>query len=516
MSEQVSIQDVATAAGVDKSTVSRVLNGKAERGRIRTDTQTRIRSIARQLGYKPNPNTRFAAGKHLSAPTVVQPSGIVIASSPSEKKQIGLVLSLNSPAGSLALIPGLEPILATADFKLVVMTLPVDPIAARGRIVGLLQDSAGVLCCPSIYQAVAEVAGTQKPVIVLWQGAAQAILGRVGGEPVAATAPTRPATPIPAPAVEPTPTPAPTPSPAPATSPYPAPAVSQAPGPAPAPAQAHMPAQAPTPAPTPMPTPVPGLTPAPTPAVVPLPVVSEPPPDNPTPAPTVITPEPVPEPEPLVTPPAVQHDETPPVVLEAIPEEPEPTPAVIETAPIEVSTQEPVEQPVVPTQNANEAPELPQSSQDAEISAAPSVEAQVVATPEPAPEPPLAVTPTVVQQEVPVPAVVPEAMPVEPEPLQEVITPVPVVVPQPEPAAPTPPQPREEPVAAPAIEAQAVVAPEPALEPVPVAPEVVPSEPEPVELEPAPTVIESVPTEPPVATPIENPEAPAPSAQPAL
>ncbi|MEI6563455.1 MAG: LacI family DNA-binding transcriptional regulator [bacterium] len=51
MSNQFSISSVARAAGGDKSTVSRVLAGKARQGRICPTTQERIRTAARQLGY---------------------------------------------------------------------------------------------------------------------------------------------------------------------------------------------------------------------------------------------------------------------------------------------------------------------------------------------------------------------------------------------------------------------------------------------------------------------------------
>ena len=47
----VTIQNVAKAAGVSVSTVSRVLNGKTD---VASDTQTRILSIINKLGYTSN------------------------------------------------------------------------------------------------------------------------------------------------------------------------------------------------------------------------------------------------------------------------------------------------------------------------------------------------------------------------------------------------------------------------------------------------------------------------------
>jgi len=48
------IRDIARLAGVDASTVSRVLSGKGETARIARDTIERIRAIAEEHGYRPN------------------------------------------------------------------------------------------------------------------------------------------------------------------------------------------------------------------------------------------------------------------------------------------------------------------------------------------------------------------------------------------------------------------------------------------------------------------------------
>jgi LacI family transcriptional regulator len=56
--QKISIVDIAKSAGVSISTVSRVLNGKAEQFRISKKSQQKIRETARRLNYVPN---QFAA-----------------------------------------------------------------------------------------------------------------------------------------------------------------------------------------------------------------------------------------------------------------------------------------------------------------------------------------------------------------------------------------------------------------------------------------------------------------------
>ena len=91
MGNKLSLSDIARIAGVTKTTVSIVLNGKGDKGRICRDTQSRIRAVAKELGYQkqstmPVPLPDPAAGAPL--------------------KMVGLLLSATSPASCLALIPG--------------------------------------------------------------------------------------------------------------------------------------------------------------------------------------------------------------------------------------------------------------------------------------------------------------------------------------------------------------------------------------------------------------------------
>src|SRR5690606_22331933 len=48
------LNDIAAKAGVSVSTVSRVLNKKAQRYRISTETEQRILKAAKELSYRPN------------------------------------------------------------------------------------------------------------------------------------------------------------------------------------------------------------------------------------------------------------------------------------------------------------------------------------------------------------------------------------------------------------------------------------------------------------------------------
>src|SRR3712207_4627013 len=51
---QITIDVVASEAGVSASTVSHVLNGRADTARISRSTSERVRDVARRLGYTPN------------------------------------------------------------------------------------------------------------------------------------------------------------------------------------------------------------------------------------------------------------------------------------------------------------------------------------------------------------------------------------------------------------------------------------------------------------------------------
>lgn len=59
---QVTMKDVAAAAGVAQSTVSRILNDAPVSIRVSDDTRERVRAIAAELGYRPHPFARALRG----------------------------------------------------------------------------------------------------------------------------------------------------------------------------------------------------------------------------------------------------------------------------------------------------------------------------------------------------------------------------------------------------------------------------------------------------------------------
>ncbi|MEI6166115.1 MAG: LacI family DNA-binding transcriptional regulator [bacterium] len=181
MSSSVSLFDVAKAAGVSISTVSRVVCGKATSNRIPTSTQNRVSAKARELGYQPNLIARdIVLGKPFCG--VKPQNGISDSQSQMtegalKRRLIGVILTPTTSADTLNLIPGLIPVLATAGYGLAIHTVPADPVLAAGQLPQITGDGVvGLLCCSSIYSAVsAQMAGTC-PVIVLWLGAGKAMV----------------------------------------------------------------------------------------------------------------------------------------------------------------------------------------------------------------------------------------------------------------------------------------------------------------------------------------------------
>lgn len=72
---RVRISDVASSAGVSKSTVSIAFNNPE---RLSPETASKIRAVAEQLGYRPNPVARMLAQRHTSTIGIVTPQALVV------------------------------------------------------------------------------------------------------------------------------------------------------------------------------------------------------------------------------------------------------------------------------------------------------------------------------------------------------------------------------------------------------------------------------------------------------
>ncbi|MEI6168295.1 MAG: LacI family DNA-binding transcriptional regulator [bacterium] len=143
MDNKPSLSDIARIAGVTKTTVSIVLNGKGDKGRICRDTQSRIRAVAKELGYQKQST--------MPVPLLDPATGV-------PPKMVGLLLSGASPASILALIPERAASVSLEGCRLVVVTLPPDPTAARARVLSLIQDRfVSFICCPTVYAVTASV-----------------------------------------------------------------------------------------------------------------------------------------------------------------------------------------------------------------------------------------------------------------------------------------------------------------------------------------------------------------------
>ncbi len=72
---RVRISDVASSAGVSKSTVSIAFNNPE---RLSPETSARIRHVAEELGYRPNPVARMLAQRHTSTIGILTPQALVV------------------------------------------------------------------------------------------------------------------------------------------------------------------------------------------------------------------------------------------------------------------------------------------------------------------------------------------------------------------------------------------------------------------------------------------------------
>lgn len=119
--------DVARAAGVSRTVVSLVLNGKADRYGIAKATQERVRAAIRRTGYVPNMFVRELFLKRREAVGVGQPGA-----TPDPVKVSAVVRQPLSAAG----------------YRMQVAEVSADPREAERQIVALLKSGLVVLVAP--------------------------------------------------------------------------------------------------------------------------------------------------------------------------------------------------------------------------------------------------------------------------------------------------------------------------------------------------------------------------------
>lgn len=148
-SQRIGIKEVASAAGVSVTTVSHALNGK---GRLPEATRLRVRSIADQMGYRPNATARnLVVGRTgLLGLAVSQAGGPAFAAS-----DFAYFAQLMMAASTEAIVNGYALVLAPVDGALdpsggiavdgAIIVDPVrdDPLVARLRRAGIAVVTTG-------------------------------------------------------------------------------------------------------------------------------------------------------------------------------------------------------------------------------------------------------------------------------------------------------------------------------------------------------------------------------------
>jgi hypothetical protein len=120
------------------------------------------------------------------------PGKVPAGSSPQlQHHHIGLILSPDSPASTLDLIANTEQVIMDAHFRLDVITIQADPIAAHKTIAQAMRQCSGLLCCPCIYPIVLMIVNDLSPAfpsdswkkrtLVLRENAAKALVAIISG-----------------------------------------------------------------------------------------------------------------------------------------------------------------------------------------------------------------------------------------------------------------------------------------------------------------------------------------------
>jgi DNA-binding LacI/PurR family transcriptional regulator len=121
----LNIEDIAATAGVSRTVVSLVINGKADKYHIASETQERVRAVIRQTGYVPDRSVHDIFRKHREV------AGAEGAAAPQKVSDV------------------VTPTLSAAGCRVQVAPLARDPAAALSQIKGLLNAGMTVLVPPA-------------------------------------------------------------------------------------------------------------------------------------------------------------------------------------------------------------------------------------------------------------------------------------------------------------------------------------------------------------------------------
>jgi DNA-binding LacI/PurR family transcriptional regulator len=141
--KRATIQDVARACGVAKSTVSAVLNNSLGSQRVAEQTRQRVRMVAEQMAYRPSWRGRALAGKrtHVVGVLYTPPMPLI------------------ARGNYEGILSGINDVLQVRGYHLMLMPLGDNPLEWRAMLLDGRMDGAIVLSrlVPQLAEIIAEV-----------------------------------------------------------------------------------------------------------------------------------------------------------------------------------------------------------------------------------------------------------------------------------------------------------------------------------------------------------------------
>jgi len=117
--------DIGRSAGVSRSVVSLVINGKADRYRISRETQERVRAAVSEHGYTPKMSVRDMFLKRREA------------------------IEIGATADPAGLKAAVEPALSAAGYQFQTVSLSTEPDNALAQVTALLSSGKVIVVQPS-------------------------------------------------------------------------------------------------------------------------------------------------------------------------------------------------------------------------------------------------------------------------------------------------------------------------------------------------------------------------------